>query len=107
VSELVAPDDSGSSRSASGSGSGFSADSDATTVESRIRDRAERVRRREVETALDRLATGDGKVTPAERRIVTELSASLTDALVESWTANLDGEAVDPEMALELLTDGG
>ncbi|MFC4450902.1 hypothetical protein [Halorussus aquaticus] len=71
-------------------------------VADRLRDRAERVRRRELETALGRLEA-TGEVTPAERRAVASLSASITDALVERWASNLD--EVDADAALGLFAD--
>lgn len=77
---------------------------DPEEIADRIRDRSEQVRRRELETALERLrASGD--VTPAECRTLTVLSARLTDALVERWASKLTDDGVDPTVALELLAD--
>ncbi|WP_170977256.1 hypothetical protein [Halorussus salinisoli] len=80
------------------------ADPDPEAVANQIRDRAERVRRRELETALGRLEAS-GEVTPAERRAVASLSASITDALVERWASNLVAGEMDAEAALDLLAE--
>jgi hypothetical protein len=74
------------------------------TVVARIRDRGERVRRRELETDLRRLEAR-GEVTAAERRVVADLAADLADSLVERWVAGVtDGDA-DPDDALALLDE--
>lgn len=90
-------------------------ETNSEAVAARVRDRGERVRRRELETALRRLtAAADGEVTPARRRVLSRLSTRITDALVEQWAANLDdaanagaadAEAVDADAALALLTE--
>ncbi|NEU55529.1 hypothetical protein [Halorussus sp. MSC15.2] len=82
-----------------GGGRTPSGEAEEREVAERIRDRAERVRRRELETALGRLETC-GEVTPAERRAVASLSASITDALVERWASNLDEADADAALAL-------
>lgn len=73
-------------------------------VAARLRRQGERVRRRELETALQRLEA-HGEVTPAERRVVARLAARLTGSLVESWAEKLDAEDVDPDDALALLAE--
>jgi glutamyl-tRNA reductase len=78
-------------------------DAESSTAD-RIRDRGERVRRRELDTALRRLRER-GEVSPAERRILATLAARLADALVEQWAAKLDDGEVDPETALALLAE--
>lgn len=80
------------------------ADADRDAIADRIRDRGERVRRRELETALVRLRAS-GEVTPAERRVLAALSARITDRLVERWASRLDDDEVDPEAALALLSE--
>ncbi len=80
-------------------------DPSAEEVADRIRDRAEEVRRRELETALGRLRES-GEVTPAERRILAVLSVRLADALVEEWATSVADESeVDPETALALVSE--
>lgn len=71
-------------------------------IADRIRDRSERIRRRELEIALGRLRAS-GEVTPEESRAIALLSARLTDALVERWTRKLAEDGVDSQVALELL----
>ncbi|WP_435176742.1 hypothetical protein [Halorussus sp. AFM4] len=79
-------------------------DSEAAVAE-QLRDRAERVRRRELDTALSRLAV-DGEVTPAEREAAAALAAGVTDALVERWISRLADSAADPEIARSLFAEG-
>ncbi|WP_433627648.1 hypothetical protein [Halomicrococcus sp. NG-SE-24] len=78
---------------------------DTREVADLVRDRAERIRRRELQTALRRLETC-GQVAPEDRQTVSRLSARITDALVERWVANLADDGVDHAVALELLADG-
>ncbi|NHN60266.1 MULTISPECIES: hypothetical protein [Halorussus] len=78
-------------------------DSEAAAAD-RLRDRAERVRRRELDTAVNRLAA-DGEVTAAERQALAALAANITDALVEQWASRLTGDEVDAEAVLALLSE--
>ncbi len=77
-------------------------DSDPAVAE--IRERVERVRRRELDDALGRLEAR-GEVTPEQRRIVAALSASVAGALADRWTAALGDEATDAEAVRDLLVE--
>ncbi|UPV75363.1 hypothetical protein M0R89_04675 [Halorussus limi] len=79
-------------------------DLDSSDAADRIRARGERVRRRELDTALARLRDR-GEVTPAQRRVLAALADRLTDALVERWASKLADGEVDPETALSLLAE--
>ncbi|WP_132056821.1 hypothetical protein [Halorussus amylolyticus] len=70
-----------------------------------LRERGERVARRELDTALARLAAS-GEVTPAERAAVARLADDLANTLIEEWASNLaDAERTDIETALDLLLE--
>jgi len=74
---------------------------DPEAVADRIRERGERVRRRELAAALDRL--DDGALSAAQREALARLSARLADALVEQWASTVAEERVDPGVARDLL----
>lgn len=76
----------------------------AEAVATRLREHGERVCQQELDTALDRLAA-NGDLTPEERRTLTRLSASITDALVERWVARLHAAEVDEDAALALFSE--
>ena len=78
--------------------------SDADSAEAEIRNRAERVRRRELRDALARLESRGG-LAPEQRRVVAALSADLADALVDRWTAALGDETTDAEAVRDLLVE--
>lgn len=77
---------------------------DPDAAVARLRARGERVRRRELDAALEKL-DARGELTPAERALVARLSARITDALVERWASRLASGEADPETALDLLTE--
>lgn len=80
------------------------ATSDADSAEAEIRNRVERVRRRELDDALARLESRGG-LAPEQRRVVAALSADLADALADRWTAALGDDATDAEVVRELLVE--
>ncbi|WP_157971608.1 hypothetical protein [Halorussus litoreus] len=108
MSDLVEPRGETATESPEISESGADADTDAKldseSVVAEIRNRAERVRRRELDAALGKLEARE-EITPEQRRAVVELSAAIAGVLVEQWTGPLRDSAVDPEIALDLLTE--
>lgn len=70
-----------------------------------VRNQSERIRRRELETALRRLNT-HGEMTFDDRQMITQLSIRITDAVVESWVSKLTDDGVDSEIARELILEG-
>lgn len=70
----------------------------------RLRNRAERIRRQQLDTAIGRLEA-HGNVSPEVRRTVARLSTRITDAIVEEWVSELADDGVDTTTAAELLVE--
>lgn len=75
---------------------------DPQTVAVRLREYGEYVRRRELDTALDRLAA-NGDLNPEQRAALVRLSTRISDALVDGWVARLVADEVDEATVLELF----
>ena len=79
-------------------------ESNADPVAAEIRERAERVRRRELDDALARLEAR-GELAPEQRRVMAALSADVAGALVDRWTTALGDELTDAEAVRDLLVE--